>query len=158
MKYYLWKDSQETGPFTLEMLQVQLRSGTIRGDQPARSINSTTWARVEDLLAQAPRASRGTFSAERKRVTRHLRRVRDNTCYGALRMLIDISFIITLLIFIGIAGFMLVSRNSFVLALYPGGGVVLAIASRQFLLLFVDMADTLLQRHAKEDAEARQSD
>ena len=89
----------------------------------------------------------------RSRVASHLTFIRANSSYGALRSIIEVCFVLSLL---GALGFMIAGW-----AADKGGGawfpptaigilsIVLLIAARQSAFLLIDIADTLLHEHSK---------
>jgi len=110
--------------------------------------DSFEWKRRE-IQAKSSAPTTGT----RSRVASHLTFIRANSSYGALRSIIEVCFVLSLL---GALGFMIAGW-----AADKGGGawfpptaigilsIVLLIAARQSAFLLIDIADTLLHEHSK---------
>ena len=57
MKYYVWNQNQEQGPYTLEELRTSVNDGTFNRDQPARQEDSTEWNLLREIVNQVPQRS-----------------------------------------------------------------------------------------------------
>ena len=171
MKYYVWNQNQEQGPYTLEELRTSVNDGTLNRDQPARQEDSTEWNLLREIVNQVPQRSpqiptRPAKAATPQRqaqaeepktasaVHAHLAHIRKNSCYGVLRFIIEITFGLSL---IGTIIFFFVtliqtSEGNGVATLSIAFAGVLAVtflvAARQSALLLIDIADTLLHKNA----------
>lgn len=164
MNYFLWISGHEHGPYSLAEIQQSIDNGEINALQTAREEDSSDWkplhqiARLKHPTPQKPQAketmapvaltpSTGADAATRKRVSGHLSFIRANTCYGALRNMIEIC---------AGAGVVAVGLYSIALgwdrrSLIPAVGflwLLPVLAARQAAFLLVDIADTLLIEHS----------
>ena len=169
MNYYLWISGHEHGPYSLEEIQQSIDDGDINPRQTARTESCADWKPLQQIArlklptpqksatAQpTPSSSQPKITQEQKRVETHLATIRKHTCYGVLRSIIEISFVVSL-IAVGLA---LVSgieslgnnRAGMRIAFLFGAALaaILLVAARQSALLLIDIADTLLHEHSKD--------
>jgi hypothetical protein len=162
MNYYLWTAGKEHGPYTLEQVKEAVLEGTVTIQQTARRADSHDWVSLGTIvdLPQPPGETAlvipETLPMPTKRdVKEYLEHIRDNSCYGVLRSIIEVFTavaIVAALFAIGIGIFHLVGRETemglYCLG-YGIGGFILIIGIRQSALLLIDIADTLLHEHSK---------
>lgn len=192
MKYYLWMDEQEHGPYTAMQLQQMIADQQIPHDQTARAENSSEWQTVEELFQKItpelrrpaapkyviplPESSPSNPPPVIRRRSRdpeiYLRGIRDQTCYRSLRLIINILFVLsliaaaipTLIALFATNGNMSIASGpvrfsassiSFGTGLFMLGilalEVIVIIGGRMFLLMLVDLVDTTLRDHAKNE-------
>jgi hypothetical protein len=169
MNYYLWINGKEQGPYTLEQIQQALDRGDITPQQTARTDESANWEPLEQIAALQGRVPKQASvpiapaavaqDSTRQRVRGYLALVRANSCYPALRGLIEVCFGLSIVCVVG--GVLMFWYGDVIV----GGGfsaartiallgiavllVVGLVAARQSAFLLIDIADTLLHEHSK---------
>lgn len=162
MRYYIRKDaaSEIEGPFELEALRGWVAGGRFTNDFEAiedtgRSTDdiraSRRWQLLEDVftdpLSKRIEQSPGAFLAG----------VRQNSCYKALRLFIDLTSGAAWLTIAGLT-YLEVGKSSpgdstvqlvVVLGIFLMASIAL-IAARQFATLFADIADILIHQNRKK--------
>jgi hypothetical protein len=173
MKYYVWNQNQEQGPYTLEELRTSVNDGTLNREQPARQEDSTEWNLLREIVNQVPQRSQQSPTQPTKTATpqgqaqaedpksasavhAHLAHIRQNSCYGVLRAIIEVTFWLSLLgtivpSFIIFVNFMTAPEGGdyAFYTIFVGSLIsILLVAARQSALLLIDIADTLLHKNA----------
>ena len=172
MKYYLWINGSEQGPYTLEQIQQSIERGDISQHQTSRTEESTTWDTLEQIAPlekrvpkQSPRSPATTTPDARQRALAHLTFIRANSCYRMLRSLINVCCALCLLFVIGVVlvfclgvmaggsdGFPFLGKVGVSVMAVLVGLLLMAvlIAVRQSALLVIDISDTLLHEHSNK--------
>ena len=109
-----------------------------------------------------PTAEPKETKAAAETTTAYLRRVREGSCYGALRAIINLSTWCSILAIVGAWGFFSIpglmkgdSRPATLAAGVAFLAMVLVAASRQSALLLIDIADTLIEAHREKPTPAK---
>jgi hypothetical protein len=168
MNYYLWIAGKEHGPYTLEQVKEAVLEGTVTIHQTARREDSHDWVPLGTLVEFPPEPA-GNAAMElglpvspalsKRDVKDYLDHIRDNSCYGVLRSIIEVCAalaIVAAILAIGTGVFHLINREM-ALGLYcvgaGVGGLILVIGIRQSAFLLIDIADTLLHEHSRGHRE-----
>lgn len=163
MNYYLWIAGKEHGPYTPDQIKEAVLEGTVTVQQTARRADSHDWVPL-GTIAEVPAPPGEAVAANpevvlpvqtKRDVKEYLEHIRDNSCYGVLRSIIEVFAalaIVASILAIGVGVFHFV-RKEFPMSYYwlgAGiGGFILIIGLRQWFLLLIDIADTLLHEHSK---------
>ena len=162
MNYYLWMSGEEHGPYSLDQIQKSIDDGDINPQQTARTEDSADWkplhqiARLKLPTPKKPEpkpAQQPALAAQNpKAVASHLADIRRNSCYKVLRSVIEISFVLGL-IGVGFSAVYTLITGRASERIFAGGlgilGIILLTAAYQSALVLIDIADTLLNEHAK---------
>jgi hypothetical protein len=164
MNYYLWTAGKEHGPYTLEQIKEALIEGTITIQQTARRADSHDWVALGTIIelpstAVIPGPDKPEAAPPparpRKDVKEYLEHVRENSCYGVLRSIIEVVTALTVVaaVFAIAGGVFYLIKREMAFGLYGVGtgvgSIILIIGARQGALLLIDIADTLLHHHSK---------
>jgi hypothetical protein len=183
MQYFLNISGRAEGPFELDEIRDSLTAREIESDtfvSPADGSNQ--WVPLSTILGLAaaaelaapappplpiappppsPTAMPGSPAAFVLPPREYLRQVRAASCYGLLRAVIDVVFVLLLIgsalglaaaiggSFVGLAG----GNHAVVIGAAIASfcvSVILLITLRQATQLIIDIADTLLQHHSRQ--------
>lgn len=164
MNYYIWIAGKEHGPYTLEQVKEAVLEGTVTIQQTARRADSHDWVPLGSIVELPSESADATLveptlavpvGPTREDVKDYLGHIRENSCYGVLRGIIELFaalIMVAAVLAIGVGIFHLVQKQ-IAMGLYEiGSGIVsliLIIGLRQSALLLIDIADTLLHEHSK---------
>lgn len=164
MNYYIWIAGKEHGPYTLEQVKEAVLEGTVTIQQTARRADSHDWVPLGSIVELPPEtgapalvepALAAPVGPAREDVKDYLGHIRENSCYGVLRGIIEVFaalFMVAAVLAIGLGTFQLIQQQIAIGLYEVGGGIaalILIIGLRQSALLLIDIADTLLNEHAK---------
>jgi hypothetical protein len=172
MQYYLRINDEESGPYWIDDLKRLLADGHVTADSMVRRESTQFWKPLGELLSEAdlatsvrpiPREPKPIPSGhKRKDVRTHLHFIRVYTNYPTLRRIINVFFWLTLIgLIVGLLGQLAafksatlhLGKSSFVFVFLSLSAAVISamglIAARLFLLMLVDLVDTMLHEHAR---------
>ena len=163
--YYTDHTGAVVGPVGREQLQKLVDSGQVVPDSQACLEGSEDWRPLSALVRPTPKAVTSVPKAKRAQsatspptpkqtsprgAATHLRFIRDKTCYEGLRFWIDgllaLSVIGAIILIVSGVG----NGNDHRLAVAGVVLAALAVPSRHYALLLIDIADTLLNEHSKD--------
>lgn len=164
MNYYLWIAGKEHGPYSLDQVKEAVIEGTVTVQQTARRGDSNDWVPLGTIIEFVPEPGEAAVvtsdssepvAAPKWNVKDYLAYIRDNSCYGVLRSIIEVCTALALIaaIFSIIGGALFLIKQEIASGLYAVGsgvaGLIVIAGIRQAALLLIDIADTLLHHHSK---------
>ena len=184
MKYWLKKPgtSEFSGPHTLSEINAQIQAGKVDWDFEALEANgqslgtlkrSVNWIPLTSILVQQyeqviqPQQSIDEVQQPRMNTTHQgqsplafLEMTRSRTCYSALRDMISLFSIFSIIAIVLLAGFSVMagvqnsSGTSVIIGIAVGVlGCFVTIATKQASFLLIDIADTLIEQNRQKSQQ-----
>lgn len=162
--YYLWIEGKEHGPYDEPQLKAAVTGGDIDPNTLGRLETGTHWTPLRELL-RLPKPKPASvhvapiIAAAADSKEEYLRKLRERSCYGALRTVINIAALLScaglaLTAIMQIGASLKLGEMTMGLLLSVGTaaiGLLLIIAFRQASILLIDIGDTLLERNARKE-------